>query len=558
LFMKKNLKAVSTLVAILLILVAAILGGLISYMWAISPFYATPTNVGLTVTSVDFQVNHADYFDVTVLNPSYSLGGTNIASVFIEVQGEGNVFNVTDTSPSLPVFVDQGAATTLRCYFSWGSYSGKNMTVTVFPQTGVGGSFPVQTQFVGLTSNTFFNANESIEYFTMIVQNDQLSAINLTLTSVSLDSEDVTHNVHVIGQNQTLPVPLNIGESTALQCVKDWQGHSSPDVVIGTQEGYKVESKQNVSASALLQVSDVQFNESNPDRIIVTLNSSSESMTSVTVSNITIAYGNTSNVINGTLSSPALPCPLGINSSLTLDCEWNWSDISYRNMTISVTANTTQGFVSLTSTFTTPLEAYARINQARFDQNDTGDFYVDTANLLYSLQAINVTGVSFNGVAVSMTPQVINAGEQASILCTYNWSSFVGQTVSIVAHLTYGSNSSLTATFQVTVPVFMVVNLSFGTSEVGTPYMNVTVRTSEFSSTSENITRISVLTANTTQLIDGTLCFPAITPGGYQLAAGTEATIVCPLSWNQYSGSNVTVTVQTAEGFQASKTSIVQ
>ena len=77
---------------------------------------------------------------------------------------------------------------TVRCNFNWGAYAGKNVTVTVFPLTGTGVSFTVQTEFVGLTANAYFNATETVESFYMTVQNDANSAINVTLTGVSIDT----------------------------------------------------------------------------------------------------------------------------------------------------------------------------------------------------------------------------------------------------------------------------------------------------------------------------------------------------------------------------------
>jgi hypothetical protein len=551
--MQKGFRAVSTLLAVLLILAAAILGGLISYMWAIAPFYATPKDVGLAITDAIFPVNHAGYFDVTVLNPSNSLGGTNITSIYLAVQGVSSIFNVTDTSPGLPIPLDQGASTTVHCNFNWGSYAGKNVTVTVFPQNGTGVSFPVQTEFVGLTANAYFNATTSVDYFYVTVFNDAASAINVTLTSVSIDT------VSISSLSIALPRVLNASGSEGIQCFYDWEGHYAPHVVIGTQEGYIAEATQNVSASIGLRVSNVQFNETNTDQISVTLNSSSDSTTLVSISNITITYGNTTDVINGTLSNPAFPYPLDKNSSATFNCVWNWSDETHRNISISVVAYTSQGFASQPSTFTTPAEVASRIDQTGFDLSDTGHFTANVTNLAYSLHTVNVTEIDFNGNPTGTNSAKVAAGERAAFVCAFNWSSFVGQKANIIVHITYGANNSISLPpFQVSVPYFAVLNVSFADSSLGNPYINVTARTSEFSNKAANITSIFVQTENTTQSIDGTVSNPKISPSGYSLASGNETVIVCPWDWSKYVGKNVTVIVQTADGFQASITLIVQ
>lgn len=546
---QKDFRAVSTLLAVLLILAAAILGGLISYMWAIAPFYATPSNnVSLVITSANFPLRHADYFDVTVLNPSYSSSGTNVTNIYLTIDGETSLFNVTNTNPALPIFLDIGASATVRCNFNWGSYAGGNITVSVSPQNGTGALYTVQTAFVKLAANAYFNTTETVENFAMTVQNDANSAINLTLTSVSIDTSPVS-NVSI-----ALPRVLGIGESVSFLCNYNWQGHATPDVTVETQEGYTAEVTEQVNASAHLLVNNVQFNETNPGQINVTLSSSPDSTTLVDIANITIAHGNATDVMNETISNPSLPYPLNIGSNVTLNFAWNWENESYRNITITVTANTTQGFVSQPATFTTPALAAGRIDQTGFDLSDTGHFTVNVTNLLYSLDAINVTEIDFNNNATIISSALVAAGGQATFVCEFNWSSFVGQSAIITAQVAYGLNNSLLLLFQTNVPYYSMANVTFADFPLGNPYMNVTVGNSAFSKANAIIVQIFVQTQNGTQPIDGTLSYPKISPQGYPVVAGTEQTITCPWDWSPYVGTNVTVVVQTADGFQVSTT----
>ena len=545
---RKDLRAVSTLLAILLILAAAILGGLISYMWAIAPFFATPGNVNLSITSANFPLYHADYFEVTVLNPSYSSSGTNITSIYLTVAGETSVFNVTDTDPALPVFLDVGASTTVRCNFNWGAYAGEDITVNVSPQGGTGATYMVHPPFVNLTASAYFNATETVESFDMTVQNNANSAINLTLASVSIDGTPV-YDLSI-----TLPEVINISNFVSFTCSYDWEGHSAPVVVAETQEGYNAEVTEQVNASATLLVDNVQFNETDPGQINVTLSNAPDSTTPVSIANITIAYGNITDVIDGTLSTPALPYLLNVNASVTLNCAWNWSAESYRNVTTSVTAFTTEGFVSQAATFTTPAEVAARIDQTEFDLSDTGHFTVNVTSLPYSLQPINVTEIDFNNNPINISSPLLAAGGQDAFVCAFNWSSFVGQSANITAHATYNDgNNSLLLAFQTNVTYFEISNVTFSNFSIGNPYMNVTVRNSQFSGTSANITQVFIQTENGTQTIDGTITYPQVSPQ-YPLVAGTEQTITCPWNWSPYTGQDVTVVVQTADGFQSSIT----
>jgi hypothetical protein len=548
--LQKDFRAVSTLLTILLILAAAILGGIISYMWAIAPFFATPTKVNLSITGANFPLYHANYFVVTVLNPSYSSSGTNITSISLTTPNGTNVLNVTDSDPALPVFLNIGASVSIQCNLNWGAYAGENLTVTVTPQTGIGATFTVTPSFVQLTATAYFDPSETVGSFLMIVQNNASSAINLTLTGVSIDGTDI------LDFSTTLPKILGIGNSTTFTCFFDWQGHVNPDVVVQTQEGYDAEVIGQVNASVTLQITNLQFNQANSDSINVTLLNSPSSTLSVDVANITIAYGtNSTDVINGTLSSPALPYTLDVNSSVTLECVWNWSSESYRNMTISVTAFTSQGFASQTVTYTTPDEVAAQVDQTEFDLADTGHFNVTVTNLPCSLYSINVTEIYIENNEINISQPLVAIGEQAVFVCAFNWSAYVRHEVNITAYATY-ENGSLVLPFLANVTYYEIMSVKFSTFSLGNPYMNVTVINSPFSGTSADITQIFVQTENGNQTIDGTISYPQISPQ-YQLAAGTEQTITCPWNWVSYSGQDVTVIVQTADGFQAALTLII-
>jgi len=549
---QKEVRAVTTLLAVLLIIASAIVGGFISYMFAVSPFFAVPNHVSLDITGASFPVNHPDYFDITVLNPSFSPSGTNITSIYLKIDGETGLFNVTDTVPGLPTPLDPGASTAIRCYWDWGSYAGRSIAVNVLPQNGTGVAFTVQTDFVKLDADTYFNATESVTQFNVTVTNELNSVLNLTINNVVIDYTPVS-NLSI-----ALPMVLDNGQTVKFTCFFDWQGYVQPLVEVDTVEGYKAQVQKNVSSVIDVEVAGVTFNETNSSQVSVTLSNSANSVTPVDIANITITYSNVTDVINGALSNPPLPYRLNETSSVTLNCAWNWTDESYRNLSFNVTAYTNQGFVSQPRTFITPAEVAARVDQAEFDLGDTGHFTVNMTNLPYSLQTINVTGIDFNQNPTSTTSELVAAGGQAVLVCAFNWSSFVGQDATITVHIAYGVNDSLLVPYKMTLPYFRVLNVSFSYSSLGNPYMNVTVSNSEFSTTNATITQIYIRTENGTLPVDGTISSPKISPSGYPLVAGTEIPVVCPWDWTPYVGKDVTVIVQTADGFQSSTTLKVQ
>jgi hypothetical protein len=70
-----------------------------------------------------------------------------------------------------------------------------------------------------------------------------------------------------------------------------------------------------------------------------------------------------------------------------------------------------------------------------------------------------------------------------------------------------------------------------------------------------NITQIIFKTGNITETADGTLTTPTLLPNRYPLLnIGANVTIFCPWNWTLYLDQNLTITVQTAEGFSVSQT----
>jgi hypothetical protein len=176
---------------------------------------------------------------------------------------------------------------------------------------------------------------------------------------------------------------------------------------------------------------------------------------------------------------------------------------------------------------------------------NTGAFSVNVTNLGYSVQAANVTEVDIGPNATSISPTLIAPGTNGSIVCLFNWSSLVGQSVTIKVHLLYNS-TEIQPTINMTLPYLEITNTSFSNLTSETPYVNITVKNSEL--TKFNATIVQVLIRNeTTPLL-------VIESSGYQVDVGSEIGIVCSWNWIPYINENVTVVLTTADGFQVSTT----
>lgn len=537
--MKRQTLAVSTILTVILILIAAIVGALVAYMWTMAPFYLEPENaVDLIVTDTNFPVNNAGYFNVTVMNPSHSVSAANITDIYITAPGF-NRTSVTDSNPELPFVLDRGTTQTINCSLLWGDLAGKLVTVHVATTNNTGAERSVQTQDVRLGLNTFFNASQSINYFNISVTSIS-SPINLSLSRVLFDFYPLNNT----NLNTTLPV-IKQGQTIGLTCYVRWEGFVNPLIRVETTEGYAAEKQADARGTVSLQVTEAAFNDTNANEVDVTLFNSPESAVGIDISNIILTHGNITYAISGNLSNPALPMSVNKNQTVVFACTWPWSDSANRDIDIMVNANTTQGFVSVSKSVRTPPRVAANMTAVNFDLDNTGIFTINVTNLQYSLDTVNVTSIDLNQTVVGTSPILLIPGQQATISCTFNWSAFVGQNARITFHVNSSSNA-FPNFYDTYVPYLKVTNADFSAFSENNLYANVTVRNSEFSKVNATITGVQVRTDNATFLIAGAT--------GYEIDVGSEGAIVCPWNWKPYRTQNVIITVYTADGTQASAT----
>jgi len=552
----KETRAISSIFLILIIVCSLIVGGLVTYLFVMANFYAEPEDtVDLAITNVNFPVDHADHFDITVLNPSHSPSDTNITDISFSVTGNQTLFAVTETSPqALPIPLERAKSINITCTTNWGEFAGRNITVHVNALSGSGAVYTVQTQLVDLEISPKLNATESTKYFNMTVRNLSNSAINLSLTKIYFDMNSV-ENLTRNGTSISLPRTLAIGESLDLQCFYDWQGHTKPLIRVETAEGYSFEVRETESSNVDLSVVNVTFNETSPDtdKINILISNANTSDTSVDITDIALTDENgTTYHINETLATPNLPYSVDKNTSATFECAWLWTN--YRNKNVTVTAYTKQGFVSTNKTVTTPPAVIFAVTGEEFNLNQTGFFLVNVTNMPSSLQSINITQIKLDGVNVTgidPASEIIPIGEWRQFNCTFDWASLRGTDVTIT--VTTEDNLTTSATVHLPSVDLVIVDATFGMS-TGIPYANITILNSVFSTRNVTITQIAFATGNVTENADGNITNPLLYPTGYVLTKDANVTISCPWNWLRFPDQNLTITVYTAEGFSASLT----
>jgi hypothetical protein len=560
----RNLRAVSSLIWIILMLFSAVVGGFISYLWVMANYYNMPENSTLLIVeNVVFPIFNATYFNVTVLNPSNSALDVNITAMRLTVEGTHEAENVSTAEPQFPFLMRRGTRQVFMCLSNWSPFAGE--TVRIEPvSAGVSTkSYAVTTPYVKLSITPNFDASTSIKYFSVTIENKVGSLIDVNISQILLFGEELRANV-----TPSLPFPLASGGMQIFRCNRNWEnvGGENVTIKVETLQGYEANYTTVKLPVAILGISHVEFPKMDSTFFNLTLTNAADATASPIISQINLTLQNEAPfsvksrapyLLNTTFSE------VYRNSSKTFLCNWNWTDQRNENVTINV--YTSQGYKISSKTVKTPATIVWNITDVKLDLDDTSRFSVNVTNMPISLHSLNVIKILFNQTATSLTPSsvIINASQQAMINCTFGWQAFRGKNVTITVFTEDGMNISRL----VKVPSLKVEilgnNVARGdfrdrpsnvTIPVPTLYVNVTVSNSNNSLTNITITRIVFESGNQTYEIDGNITNPAFSPTAYILPIGKTVTVVCPWNWVRYMGTDLEVTVYTKEGITVSKT----
>jgi len=352
----RDTNGVSRLLLIVLLLVAFVLGAVLSYVWTMSYYapseFQLPTNSTVTIESVQFSPQDASRFNVVILNPSFSPSSVSIKRIAVLTADE-EIHDPTAVSPSLPHPLALGESQTFDCDWDWFDFTGQTITVLAWLDDGSGATKEAPTPFVGLAiSELEFNSSISVLRFNVTVQNAGTSTTHVEITQLILDEETIPpQNITINGGSVSFPRPLNPGESVKFTCLFNWTDYQgkSVTVVVKTLQGYRAE--QIEKTLHWLRITEPIFNVTHTDHFNITIQNAATSPSNVTITHVSI-------VVEGELTYfaeetvPPLPQPLPINSTIQLKCSWEWS--AFKGKTLTIMVFTSQGFtVSYSTTFPT-------------------------------------------------------------------------------------------------------------------------------------------------------------------------------------------------------------
>ena len=349
----RSVRALSRFSLTLLLLVAMIIGALLSYLW-VAGYYVSlgirvPETVTITITNATFPTQDTTFFNVTLLTPSFSPSETKVTQIAALTE-DGVLHNVAKVDPPLPHQLPKSVSQTFKCLWNWANYTGENIKIIAFIAEGSGATFQAKTPLVKLTiTDVRFNSTISLTQFNMTVRSSKLSETYINITKITVNMETLK-NV-----TPSLPYALRPNASVAFMCMWNWTNYRGKNATIAvhTRQGYAAYHTQAIPPPpVVLTITKVLFNTADTTHFNVTVQNSELSPTYVNITRITIAME------NGTVREITEVYPritphytLHPNSSATFRCMWNWT--GYRNKNVTVTVYTQQEYV-VSRTQTTP------------------------------------------------------------------------------------------------------------------------------------------------------------------------------------------------------------
>ena len=555
-----NVKGFSTITLILLIIVSAIIGGLISYAFTIAYYAKIPEETTLTITGVYINKENVRSFNVSVLNPSYSPSDAKVSRIAISLKGEKQLYDVVETKPSVKngLAISRGEALNITCLkiakdnvnITFGefvsTFTGKTIIVHVFAEGSPAANMEVVLPLVKLDIVADFNPSISFKKFNITLINSPQSEVNITITNITpglITVEEMDPDVRV------QPVTISRNESKLFSFNGSWYGVTKIGLSIEAEQGY-IFRKEVEMKTAYASIQKVSFNENHTDYFNVTVYNFAESQIPINVVKIECTLR------NGT-KLPPLDCgsaEIKPNSTKVFVFYWDWS--RYRGEDITVVAFFAQDFQTPAYVATTPPPIIVKVLNiaSAFDLRDKERFNITILNHASSLEAINVTKilVKKTGAILHVNNGLIDSSFNKTFSCNFNWTGFLkdyGRNLTLTIYAT--TNETLREyafDFDFILPVAELdVTIINCTAIGGTRYLNLTIRNLGYSLWNLTLSKIVITVQGFANPLEYVL------PKNQTIVnIGCEVILLCPFDWQKYLSKDITVTVVTEELVEAS------
>jgi len=311
--------------------------------------------------------------------------------------------------------------------------------------------------------------------------------------------------------------------------------------------GYYINLDIRVPENTTLSVIDVSLNMQNTETFNITLLNPTYSPTEAKITEISVATQD--NKVHKVFSvDPQLPYELDKGQKETFNCDWNWGDYTSETLKVIVLVEDGSGAVYEIETASVGLKITAFV----FATADTQHFNVTIKNPEGSASDLNVTKITVtmeNGTDFQVReitpsiPKLLLVGTSTKFTCSWDWTYYRGINATINVYTSEGYAFHRTETtpkpaqLSITDAVFSTSNMTF---------FKITVKNSENSIASANLTLVEILLEDYTRL-ELSVESPPELP--YTLPIGDTVTLKCLWNWVDNRGETIAITVKTPEGY---------
>ena len=230
----RNAIGISKLIIILLLLISAIVGAVLTYMWTEGYYQSIGFRIletaAVTITNVAFDSQDPTFFTVSILNPSISPSSVTVTQIMVSTEDE-TLHSVTAVAPPLPVTLSISKSKTLKCVWNWTDYTGEDIKVHIVIADGSGSNLEKTTPLVKLTiPDVVFDSTISLTSFNVTVQNSASSATDVDVARIIVNVNEITEEIDVT--NLELPYTLTKDSTVTFVCSWNWTNYQGMTVEV--------------------------------------------------------------------------------------------------------------------------------------------------------------------------------------------------------------------------------------------------------------------------------------------------------------------------------------
>jgi hypothetical protein len=310
--------------------------------------------------------------------------------------------------------------------------------------------------------------------------------------------------------------------------------------------GYYINLDIRIPENATLSVTDVSLNMQNTETFNITILNPTYSPTEAKITEISVATQD--NEVHKILNvDPQLPYELDKGQEETFNCDWDWGDFTSETLKVIVLVEDGSGAVYEIETAAVGLKITAFV----FTTADTQHFNVTINNPQGSASDLNVTKITVtmeNGTVFQVReitpsiPKLLLVDTYNTFKCSWNWTYYRGMNATINLYTSQGYAFHRTETTPKPAQL-SITDAVFDTSNV--TFFNITVKNSENSIISANLTLVEILFENYT-----TLEVPVESPDlPYTLPIGDTIILKCMWEWVDNREETIAIMVKTPEGY---------